>query len=49
MRLMLATLLTLTLAAPAVAQSDAPRAGGAEFFGLKTYWSRSRQAAAASP
>jgi hypothetical protein len=43
MRFIFATLLTLTLAAPAVAQSDAPRAGGAEFFGLKTYWAQKRE------
>jgi hypothetical protein len=42
MRLMLATLLTTAVAAQAVAQSDVVRAGGAEFFGFKTYWAEKR-------
>jgi hypothetical protein len=43
MRLMLVTLLTMALTASAVAQSDSPRAGGAEFFGFKTYWVEKRE------
>lgn len=43
MRLILATLLTTALATPAVAQSDVPHAGGAEFFGFKTYWTKKRE------
>jgi hypothetical protein len=43
MRLILATLLTTALAAPAVAQSDVAHAGGAEFFGFKTYWAQKRE------
>jgi hypothetical protein len=43
MRAVLATLLTLVLAARAIAQSDIPRAGGAEFVGIKTYWTQKRE------
>jgi hypothetical protein len=43
MRLILATLLTMALTTPAVAQSDVPHAGGAEFFGFKTYWTKKRE------
>ena len=43
MRFIFATLLTLTMAAPAVAQSEGTHAGGAEFFGLKTYWAQKRE------
>ncbi len=43
MRLILATLLTAALATPAVAQSEVPHAGGAEFFGFKTYWAQKRE------
>jgi hypothetical protein len=43
MRLMLATLLTVALATGAVAQSEVPRAGGAEFSGFKTYWAEKRE------
>ena len=43
MRLMLATFLTVALATGAVAQSDVPRAGGAEFSGFKTYWAEKRE------
>jgi hypothetical protein len=43
MRLMLATLLTTTVATQALAQSDVVRAGGAEFFGVKTYWAEKRE------
>jgi hypothetical protein len=43
MRLMLATLLTSAVATQAVAQSDVVRAGGAEFFGFKTYWAEKRE------
>lgn len=38
MRLMLATLLTVTLAAPAVAQPETVRAGGAELSSFSNYW-----------
>jgi hypothetical protein len=43
MRMMLATLLTITLAIPAVAQSDASHAGAAEFSGFRTYWAEKRE------
>jgi hypothetical protein len=43
MRVIIAMLLTLILAAPAVAQSDGARTGGAEFFGVKTYWAQKRE------
>jgi hypothetical protein len=43
MRLIVAVLLTTAVAAPAVAQSDVPHAGGAEFFGFKTYWAQKRE------
>jgi len=43
MRLMFATLLTLAVATTAVAQSDVRRAGGAEFFGVRTYWAEKRE------
>ena len=35
--------LIMVLAAPAFAQSDMARAGGAEFFGFKTYWADKRE------
>jgi hypothetical protein len=41
--LVLATPLTMALAAPGVAQSGVQRAGGAEFSGLKTYWAEKRE------
>ena len=43
MRLRLATLLTVALATSAIAQSEVPRAGGAEFSGFKTYWAEKRE------
>jgi hypothetical protein len=43
MRLRLATLLTVALSTGATAQSDVPRAGGAEFSGFKTYWAEKRE------
>jgi hypothetical protein len=42
MRLMLSTLLTISLATPAGAQSNL-RVGGAEFSGFKTYWAEQRE------
>ncbi len=43
MRTMLATLLTVALVTGAPAQSEVPRAGGAEFSGFKTYWAEKRE------
>jgi hypothetical protein len=43
MRLILAALLTTALATPSIAQSDVAQAGGAEFFGFKTYWANKRE------
>jgi hypothetical protein len=43
MRTMLTTFLTVALTTGAVARSDVPRAGGAEFSGFKTYWAEKRE------